>query len=73
MKIIIELRDKESCGFLNLRSRNRIEEHNLLADESWLVDDDALRIAKRVTQFSKNRISQIVYPFDNIVKFTVEE
>ena len=73
MKIIIELKEKERFGFLKLKSRNRIEEHDLLKDESWLVDDDSLRIMKRVTAFSKNRISQIVYPFANILKFEVKE
>ena len=73
MKIIIELKETENFGFLKLKSRNRIEEHDLLKDESWLVDDDSLRIMKRVTLFSKNRISQIVYPFANILKFEVEE
>ena len=74
MKITIELKEKESFGeFLGLRKRNRIEVYELIQDESWLVDEGSLRIMKRVTPFSKNRISQIVYPFDSIVKFTVEE
>ena len=73
MKIIIELKETENFGFFYLKRHNRIEEHDLLKDESWLVDDDSLRIMKRVTRFSKNRISQIVYPFANIVKFEVEE
>ena len=71
MKITIELKEKESFGFLSLR--NRIEVYELIQDESWLVDEGSLRIMKRVTSFSKNRVSQIVYPFDSIVKFTVEE
>ncbi len=71
MKITIELKEKESFGFLSLR--NRIEVYELIQDESWLVDEGSLRIMKRVTPFSKNRVSQIVYPFDSIVKFTVEE
>lgn len=73
MKIIIELKEKESFGILGLRSRNRIEIYELNQDESWLVDDDSLRIMKRVAMLSKNRVSQIVYPFANIVKFYVEE
>ena len=71
MKITIELKEKESFGFLSLR--NRIEVYELIQDESWLVDEGSLRIMKRVTPFSKNRVSQIVYPFDSIVKFTIEE
>ena len=71
MKITIELKEKESFGFLSLR--NRVEVYELIQDESWLVDEGSLRIMKRVTPFSKNRVSQIVYPFDSIVKFTVEE
>ena len=73
MTITIELKEKESFGFLDLRKRNRIEVYELIQDESWLVDEGSLRIMKRVTPFSKNRVSQIVYPFDSIVKFTVEE
>ena len=71
MTITIELKEKESFGFLSLR--NRVEVYELIQDESWLVDEGSLRIMKRVTPFSKNRVSQIVYPFDSIVKFTVEE
>ena len=71
MKITIELKEKESFGFLSLR--NRVEVYELIQDESWPVEEGSLRIMKRVTSFSKNRVSQIVYPFDSIVKFTVEE
>lgn len=73
MKIIIELKEKESFGFLGLRKRNRIEIYDLIQDESWLVDDDSLRILKRVTMLSVNKTSQIVYPFANIVRFHIEE
>ena len=73
MKIVIELKEKERFGFLNLKERNRIEEHAILKEESWAVDDETLRIMKRVTAFSKNRVAQITYPLDSIVKFTIEE
>ncbi len=73
MKIIIELKEKERFGFLNLKEHNRIEEHAILKEESWAIDDNTLRIMKRVTGFSKNRVVRITYPLISIVKFTVEE
>ena len=77
MKITIELKEQEEYyslwryGFI--KQKNRIEVYELIQDESWLVDEGSLRIMKRVTPFSKNRVSQIVYPLDSTVTFTVEE
>lgn len=72
MKIIIELKEKEKFGFLNLQERNRIEEHTIIQGETCLVDGDVLKINKRVTKFSKNQISEISYPLANIVKYQIE-